>query len=153
MTRDALLRRAAALVPVLRDRAAEAERLRQVPPESVRDLIASGLIRIGNPERFGGHGLEVDTAFAVAWELGRACGSTAWCYALWMEHNWWLGHFPARAQEEFFADGPDSLFSSGLNPMGGKGEPVDGGFRISGRWTFSSGCDAATWAMVAIPRR
>src|SRR5262249_53902109 len=65
-------------------------------------------------------------------------------------HNWWLGHFPERAQEEFFAGGPDTLFSSGLNPANGAAEPVRGGFRLSGRWTFSSGCDAAQWVMVAV---
>jgi 3-hydroxy-9,10-secoandrosta-1,3,5(10)-triene-9,17-dione monooxygenase len=150
-TREELLRRASQLVPVLRERAGRAEQLRQIPPESVEDLVASGLIRIGNPGRYGGHGLELDLAHEVSWELGRGCGSTAWCYSLWAVHNWWLGHFPEKAQEEFFATGPDTLFSSGLNPMGGKAEPVDGGFRVSGRWGFSSGCDAASWAMVATP--
>jgi len=149
--RAELLGRAARLVPVLKERAAEAERLRQVPAETVQDLISSGLIRIGNPHRYGGHGVEPDVAHAVAWELGRGCGSTAWCYSLWTVHNWWIGHFPERIQEEFFAGGPDMLFSSGLNPAGGKGEPVDGGFRVSGRWGFSSGCDVASWAMVATP--
>lgn len=147
--RSELLRRATELVPVLKERAARTEELRQIPPETVRDLIESGVIRIGNPRRYGGHDLEVDVAFEVSWELGRACGSTAWCYALWTEHNWWLGHFPERCQEEFFATGPDALFSSGLNPLGGKAERVSGGFRVSGRWSFSSGCDAASWVMVA----
>jgi len=122
-----------------------------VLPESVQDLLASGLIRIGNPRRYGGHDVEVDTAFEVGFELGRGCGSTAWCYSLWTAHNWWLGHFPERCQEEFFATGPDTLFSSGLNPAGGKVEPANGGFKVSGRWGFSSGCDAATWVMVAVP--
>jgi 3-hydroxy-9,10-secoandrosta-1,3,5(10)-triene-9,17-dione monooxygenase len=151
LTREELLRRAGQLVPTLRSRAIRAEQLRQIPPETVDDLLASGLIRIGNPRRFGGHGVEVDTAFAVAWELGRGCAATAWCYSLWTMHNWWLGHFPERAQEEFFASGPDTLFSSGLNPAGGKADAVADGFRLSGRWAFSSGCDAARWAMVAIP--
>jgi 3-hydroxy-9,10-secoandrosta-1,3,5(10)-triene-9,17-dione monooxygenase len=146
-----LLKRAARLVPVLKERAAQAERLRQIPAETVRDLTSSGLIRIGNPHRYGGQGIEPDVAHAVAWELGRGCGSTAWCYSLWTVHNWWLGHFPERVQEEFFAGGPDMLFSSALNPAGGKGERVDGGFRVSGRWGFSSGCDVASWAMVAVP--
>ncbi len=148
-TRDELLRRAAELVPVLKERAGRTEELRQIPPESVKDLVTSGLIRIGNPERYGGQGVDLDMAHEVGWELGRGCGSTAWCYSLWAVHNWWLGHFPEKAQDEFFATGPDTLFSSGLNPAGGKAEPVGGGFRVSGRWGFSSGCDAATWAMVA----
>src|SRR5262245_49522706 len=151
LTREELLRRATGLVPVLRSRAAETEQLRQIPAESVRDLRDSGLIRIGNPRRYGGHDVEVDTAFEVGFELGRGCGSTAWCYSLWTAHNWWLGHFPEQCQEEFFATGADTLFSSGLNPAGGKVEPASGGFRISGRWGFSSGCDAATWVMVAVP--
>jgi 3-hydroxy-9,10-secoandrosta-1,3,5(10)-triene-9,17-dione monooxygenase len=66
-------------------------------------------------------------------------------------HNWWLGHFPKEAQDEFFADGPDTLFSSGLNPAGGQARPEAGGFRVTGRWSFSSGCDAASWVMVATP--
>ena len=151
MTREELLRRATELVPVFKERAARTEELRQVPPESVRDLLASGLIRIGNPRRYGGYEVEVDTAYEVGFELGRGCGSTAWCYSLWTAHNWWLGHFPEQCQEEFFATGPDTLFSSGLNPAGGKVEPATGGFRVSGRWGFSSGCDAATWVMVAVP--
>jgi 3-hydroxy-9,10-secoandrosta-1,3,5(10)-triene-9,17-dione monooxygenase len=151
VSRDDVLRAAAALVPVLKERAARTERLRRIPPESVQDLVASGLIRIGNPRRYGGNGLEVDAAYDVAWELGRGCGSTAWCYSLWTIHNWWIGHFSERAQDDLFAAGPDTLFSSGLNPTGGKAEPVAGGFRLSGRWSFSSGCDAASWAMVATP--
>jgi 3-hydroxy-9,10-secoandrosta-1,3,5(10)-triene-9,17-dione monooxygenase len=149
--REEFLWRASQLVPVLKERAARTEKLRQIPPETVHDLVSSGLIRIGNPERYGGHAVDVDVAHEVGWELGRGCGSSAWCYSLWTVHNWWLGHFPEKAQEEFFASGPDTLFSSGLNPAGGKAEPVDGGLRISGRWGFSSGCDPATWAMVAIP--
>jgi alkylation response protein AidB-like acyl-CoA dehydrogenase len=136
---------------VLRERAARAEQLRQIPPETVDDLRASRLIRIGNPERYGGLGVEVDVAYDVAWELARACGSTGWCYSLWTIHNWWIGHFSERAQDELFADGWDTVYSSGLNPAGGKAQAVPGGVRLSGRWSFSSGCDAATWAMVAVP--
>jgi len=150
LSRQELLRRAEQLVPVLRERATKTEQLRQIPPESVRDLLDSTLIRIGNPERYGGHGLEMDTAYDASFELGRGCGSTAWCYSLWTAHNWWLGHFSEKCQDEFFSTGPDTLFSSGLNPAGGRVEPVAGGFRVAGRWGFSSGCDAATWAMVAV---
>src|SRR5918992_980964 len=132
VTREELLCRATALLPVLKERAARTEQLRQIPPETVQDLISSGLIRLGNPQRYGGLGIEYDMAFDVAWELGRACGSTAWCYALWTVHNWWVGHFPAQAQEEFFANGPDTLAASALNLSGGQAESVAGGLRISG---------------------
>ena len=146
-----LLRRASELLPVLRERAARTEQLRRLPPETVKDLISSGLVRIGTPRRYGGNGLDIDAGHAVAWELGRACGSTAWCCSLWIVHNWWLGHFSERAQDDFFASGPDTLASTCLNPAGGTAEPVSGGFRVSGRWSFSSGCDASSWTMVSVP--
>ena len=149
VTREALQCRAAALLPVLKARAERAEQLRQLPLETVQDLIDSELIRIGNPPRYGGLDVGYETTFEIAWELGRACGATAWCYALWTVHNWWVGHFPVEAQDEFFAHGPNVLASSGLNPTGGQAQPVPGGFRLSGRWQFSSGCDAASWVMVA----
>jgi len=145
-----LLRRASELLPVLRERAARAEQLRRLPPESVKDLVSSGLVRIGTPRRYGGNGLDIDAGHAVVWELGRACGSTAWCCSLWIVHNWWLGHFSERAQDDFFASGPDTLASTCLNPAGGTAEPVTGGFRVSGRWSFSSGCEASSWGMVSV---
>jgi 3-hydroxy-9,10-secoandrosta-1,3,5(10)-triene-9,17-dione monooxygenase len=151
VTRDELRRQATVLVPLLKERVSRTEQLRQIPADTVQDLLASRLIRIGNPQRYGGLGVEYDAAFDVTWELGRACGSTAWCYSLWTVHNWWIGHFPELAQEEFFANGPDTLASSALNPTGATATPVNGGLRISGRWSFSSGCDASSWAMVAVP--
>lgn len=148
---ETLRQRTADLIPVLKARADRTEQLRQLPPETVQDLIASGLIRIGTPKRYGGLGVEYDAAFEVAWELGRGCGSASWCYALWTVHNWWIGHFPEAAQDEYFASGPDTLSCSALNPREGRAEPVPGGLRITGRWRFSSGCDAASWVMVAVP--
>src|SRR5437899_7833695 len=106
MTGEELRRRTAELLPVLQERAARTEQLRQMPPETVQDLVSSGLIRLGNPQRYGGLGVEYDAAFDVSWELGRACGSTAWCYSLWTVHNWWVGHFPEQGPEAFFASGP-----------------------------------------------
>src|SRR4029434_9602263 len=152
VTRAELLRQAAALLPVLKEHAARTEQLRQIPPETVQDLVSSGLIRLGNPQRYGGLGIEYDAAFDVGWDLGRACGSTAWCYALWTVHNWWVGHFPELAQEEFFASGPDTLASSALNPGRGTAEPVAGGFRLSAHLSCSSGCDAASWVLVGVQR-
>lgn len=145
--------RASALLPALKERAARAEQLRRIPSDSVRDLLASGLIRIGIPDRFGGCGFDIDATFAVSMELGRGCGSTAWCYSTWSAHNWFLGYFPERCQEEHFAAGTDVLVASALNPANGRAEPVPGGYRVSGRWTFSSGCDAADWVIVGCGAR
>jgi 3-hydroxy-9,10-secoandrosta-1,3,5(10)-triene-9,17-dione monooxygenase len=144
--REDLLRRAQDLVPVLRERAEHTEALRQLPAETVQDLIESQLIRIGVPDRYGGLGIEYDAMFEIAWELGRGCGASAWCYGLWSVHAMLAGYFPPEGQEEFFATGPNTLASSSFNPLGKTAESVPGGYRVSGHWEFSSGCDASTWA-------
>jgi 3-hydroxy-9,10-secoandrosta-1,3,5(10)-triene-9,17-dione monooxygenase len=144
---ETLLHRAADLVPVLKQRARQAEDGRRIPEETVRDLKAAGLFNIATPARFGGSGHEIDLMFRVAMELGRGCGSTAWCYSVMSIHNWMAGHWPLAGQEEYFATGPDTLSSSGFAPRG-KLTPVEGGFRLSGHWDFSSGADAGTWALL-----
>ena len=147
VSRDEILQRAQALLSALKARALETEKLRQIPPASVEELKASGLTRVANPARYGGYGNDADLYFEVAMELGRACGSTAWCYSVWSSHNWMIGHWPEEAQDEYFADGPDVLSSSAF-AMLGKLQPVEGGYRLSGRWDFSSGSDAGSWAML-----
>ncbi|CAI7996688.1 Flavin-dependent monooxygenase, oxygenase subunit HsaA [Geodia barretti] len=146
-----LLNKACDLLPVLRERAAQTEELRRIPDESVEDLFASGLCRIGVPKRFGGLDVSYGLAIDVAAELGRGCPSTSWCYGLWAAHAWLVGFWPLQAQEEVYGDGPDVLCSSSLNPGKSTCEAVEGGYRLSGRWEFSSGCDAASWIMVGAP--
>ena len=145
-----LLRRASELLPVLRERAACAEKLRRVPGENVDDLLASGLYRIAVPQRFGGLDASYALALDVAAELGRGCPATAWCFGLWAAHAWLVGYWPLPAQEEVFGGNPDALCSSSLSPGKSTCVPVEGGYRLSGRWEFSSGCDAASWVMLGL---
>jgi alkylation response protein AidB-like acyl-CoA dehydrogenase len=144
---EVLLERAAHLVPVLKTRARQAEDLRHVPEETIRELKDAGLFRIATPRRFGGNGHEIDLMFRLAMELGRGCGSSAWCFSVLSIHNWMIGHWPIELQEEYFTTGPDTLSSSSFAPIG-KLTPVDGGYKLSGRWEFSSGSDAGTWALL-----
>jgi len=145
--REELLSRTVSLLPAIRDRALETERLRQIPAETVTDLKQAGLLNIPTPQRYGGYEHDIDLMFEVAMTVGQACGSTGWCYSVWSIHNWMLGFWPEQAQDEYFATGPDTLSSSAFAPTG-RLTPVDGGFKLSGRWEFSSGSDAATWALL-----
>ena len=146
-----LLQRASDLLPTLKERAAFSEELRRIPDENVAELLASHLVRIGVPRRFGGHDVPYGLCLDVAAELGRGCPSTAWCYGLWAAHAWLVGFWPLQAQEEVYGNGPDVLCSSSLNPGRSTCVPVAGGYRLSGRWEFSSGCDAAGWVMLGAP--
>ncbi len=147
--RDALLDRARRLAPTLRERAFEPERLRRLPEETVQDILDSNLNRIGVPTRFGGFDVDFSLLHDVAFEFGRVCGATAWCYSLWGVHNWWAGYYPPEAQEELYAGVPDVITSSALFSLQSTAEPVPGGYRVSGHWQFSSGCDHATWLFAA----
>ena len=147
--REELIRRAADLVPVLRERAGLTEELRQIPQETVDDFHASGILRAAQPTRFGGYDIDYPVVLDIAAELGRGCGSTAWCYGIWAAHNWAAGMFPEEAQEEYWAESVNVLSSTSLNPTHAQVTSVNGGYRLSGRWDFSSGCDAATWAILA----
>jgi 3-hydroxy-9,10-secoandrosta-1,3,5(10)-triene-9,17-dione monooxygenase len=143
-TRDDLIARAGALVPDLKRRAPATEQARRISDETIAAIRAAGLLRLASPDRFGGCGLDFDAIAEVEAELGRGCGSTAWCYGVWAIHNWATGLFPREAQEEYYAD-PDVISSSSYYATDSNVRKVDGGYRISGRWGFSSGCDAASW--------
>jgi 3-hydroxy-9,10-secoandrosta-1,3,5(10)-triene-9,17-dione monooxygenase len=149
-TREDVIERAKALMPALRERAARAEQLRRVPEETVRDFVDAGILRVGVPLKYGGAPVEYDVMFDVGMELGRACGASSWCYSLWVVHSWLVGHFAPEAQDEYFATGPDTLCSSSFAGRGKFARPVEGGYRVTGHWEFSSGCDAATWAELGV---
>lgn len=144
MDHEALVDCAEKLLPELRARTAETEALRQLPKTSVRSLIDGGLTRALQPTRFGGSGLGVSTHVALTSTLAHACVSTGWCEFVWCGHNKLLTAYPETAQEAVWGDDPETMISASLAPVG-RAEPGDGGMRISGRWSFASGCDHADW--------
>lgn len=143
-----LLARAEALVPVLRDRAGRTEELRRVPDETIEDLHRSGLFRILQPRRVGGSELPFRSIVELISVIGRGDASTAWVLANLAAHHWLLGMWPKRAQDEVWGPSPDNLIGSALIFPRGRGRAADGGYRVSGRWPFSSGVDAAAWILL-----
>jgi 3-hydroxy-9,10-secoandrosta-1,3,5(10)-triene-9,17-dione monooxygenase len=145
---DDLVRGARALAPVLRERAAAAEALRRLPDATIADLRAAGLFKAFRPARYGG----IEAPFRGFIELGAAlaagCGSTSWVYNNLVSHNWMLGYWPAAAQDEVWSDDREALIGSGLVMTAGAVRPVADGWRLSGRWPYSSGVDAAAWLML-----
>jgi 3-hydroxy-9,10-secoandrosta-1,3,5(10)-triene-9,17-dione monooxygenase len=137
-----LLSLARELVPTFRKRAAEAEKLRCIPPESIDDLRKAGLFRTLQPAVLGGYELPLDEAVLITATVAEGCGSTGWVKVS-MDHCATVGMFDGQAQRTSGAS-PDSLISSGFMPTG-KVVRVGGGYRLSGRWSFSSGCDHADW--------
>jgi 3-hydroxy-9,10-secoandrosta-1,3,5(10)-triene-9,17-dione monooxygenase len=143
-----LLARAERLIPILRERAARAEELRRLPDETIADLHSAGLFRILQPRRVGGSELPFRSIVELVAVIARGCGSTAWVLANLAAHHWLAGMWPKQAQDEVWGASPDNLIGSALIFPRGRAHPVPGGYRLTGRWGFSSGVDAAAWNMV-----
>ena len=147
MDHDAYLERVRALVPTLRERAPSCEQLRRLPDETFKELQESGLMRALQPARWGGYELSPLTLYEAAALVAAACPSSAWFLGVVGVHNWQLGLFPEQAQQEVWGDDTSVQMSSSYAPTG-KVERVRGGFRLSGRWSFSSGCDHCQWVLL-----
>lgn len=107
----------------------------------------AGFFKIMQPAAYGGYEMHPMAAFNVAIELAKACPSSAWVENLLAVHNWELGLLDPRAAAEVWKDDTATLLSSSYAPFG-KVEAVEGGFNISGRWPWSSGCDHGQWAIL-----
>lgn len=147
-TREELISRARALIPVLAERSEEAERIRHIPDETVEDLHRTGLWRILQPKSRGGSELDYSALVDIPTILARGCASTAWVHVNLASHHWMLGMWPPEAQDVVWGDNPDTLIGSALIYPPGKVQRVDGGFRLSGRWSFSSGIHPCDWIML-----
>ena len=140
--------RARALVPALRQRAAATERLRRVPDESLAELHASGIFRMLQPRRIGGSELPYRALIELGAILAEGCGSTAWVVTNLASHHWMLAMWPKEAQDEVWGGSPDHLIGSALVFPSGRAVAAEGGYRLGGRWPFSSGVDASRWNFV-----
>ncbi|QRY85012.1 flavin-dependent monooxygenase [Tsukamurella tyrosinosolvens] len=147
---DTVLAEVAELLPTLRDRAQETEDARRIPAESIKALQQSGFFRLLQPKRYGGFEADPVAFYTAVKMLAGACGSTGWVSSILGIHPWNVALFDDRAQQEVWGEDQDTLISSSYAPMG-KSEIVEGGYRLSGKWSFSSGCDHGTWALLGGP--
>src|SRR5437763_5742691 len=147
MTPDEFLGRVRDLVPAIRERTARAEQLRRLPDETLADFQEAGLFRARQPKRYGGFVLDPGTFQRGVMEIAAVCGSPGWIFAVMGAHNWHLALFPPQAQQDVWGEDDSVQLSTSLAPTGAVAR-VEGGFRLSGRWSFSSGCDFCGWVVL-----
>lgn len=147
LIRQRLNQRARELVPVLRERAAQAAQNGQLPEETLRDFQEAGFFRILQPSRWEGYELDPKDFFEVQLTIAEGCMSSAWVLGVVAIHNWQLALFDDRAAQDVWAQDSSVLISSSYMPVG-KVTRVEGGFRLSGRWGFSSGSKHCQWAFL-----
>src|SRR6266581_9482608 len=145
----AMIGRAKALIPQLRERASRTEELRRLPPETERDLHDSGVFRIVQPKRVGGSEFDYVALVDCADALGQADASVAWNFANLASHHWMLGMFDRQAQEAVWDKDANALIASSFIFSAGRAKKVDGGFVLNGHWPFSSGVESCDWNMLA----
>jgi alkylation response protein AidB-like acyl-CoA dehydrogenase len=141
-----LIDRAAALVPMLLERAPAAEQARRVSDASFDALSKAGVFSMTAPKRFGGAEADFQTQCDVLAHLARGCPSTSWVATIFSAMSWLAATFPDQAQEEIFAD-RDPRISGVFSPTG-TGVRKDGGVVVSGRWGFNTGCHGARWTVL-----
>jgi alkylation response protein AidB-like acyl-CoA dehydrogenase len=144
----ALIGKARALAPTLRERAGAAERLRHIPDETDADFRAAGFYRALQPARYGGLEGRYGLHTMLGIEAARGCASSGWAVSITACHSWIFGMFPREAQDEFW--GPDSsrTVASSFLPVQPNVVPEAGGIRLSGRWRFSSNVDHCQGTML-----
>jgi 3-hydroxy-9,10-secoandrosta-1,3,5(10)-triene-9,17-dione monooxygenase len=131
----------------LRDRANETAQLGKLPESTLHEMIDAGFFKILQPKRYGGFELQAKDFFDVQIKLAEGCMSTAWVLGVVAIHNWQLALYDDKAQEEVWGDDDDTLISSSYMPVG-KVTIVDGGYKLSGKWGFSSGSKHCQWVFV-----
>ncbi len=144
---ETLLERARELVPVLAARANETAELRRLHPDTIRDFQEAGFFRMLQPKRWGGMEVDPRTFFDVQLTVASGCPSSAWVLGVVGVHSWQLALFDKRAQEDVWKSEHSALIASSYAPTG-KVERVDGGYQLSGRWSFSSGSDCCQWVFL-----
>lgn len=144
---EELMRRARALVPAIAERVSETDLLRDVSVATVAEIRAASLFRLLQPAAWGGLELDPRIVLDIQNIFAEHCASTAWVYGVLSVQTFVLARFDPRAQAEVWHDEPDMLISSSFQPVG-KVTIVEGGYRLSGRFTFSSGSSHCGWAIL-----
>ncbi len=145
-----MVERIGAALPALQANALAEEKAGRLSDETVRTLDDIGVFRISVPKEYGGLGLSTEDQRRIYSAVGAIAGSTGWVSWVTTTHGRWIAMFSKQAQDEVYGMkwvGP--LISGVLSPNGpGRARRVEGGYMLSGRWPFASGCRHTAWSIL-----
>ena len=140
-----LLETARALRPRILAERERIEAERRLPAEITREMVRAGFFRIFLPAAYGGHDLAPIEAAEIYEELARADASVAWC--VWNGNvHWTTTRLSPDVAATIFAD-PDTILANSTRPSR-QAVVVEGGYRVSGRWSLVSGCQLSDWLIL-----
>jgi alkylation response protein AidB-like acyl-CoA dehydrogenase len=140
--------RIADISPQIKARAYTTEKSGRVPVENILALRQLGYFDIVKPRAFGGYEHDFDVLVDLNIDLAKACASTAWVGGLLAAHQWLIASFPEQAQRDVWDSNRDAVACGSYAPAT-KAIASDGGYSLTGRWSFASGCDNAQWSLCA----
>lgn len=142
-----LIERSRSMIPGLRQRSSEATADCRIPEQTIQEMKEAGFFRLFQPSRYGGMESNPQIVFEIQMNLAEGCPSSAWVFGVIAAHALHLALFDPKAQDDVWKDNGDALLCSSYQPVG-RIKRVAGGFHLSGRWEFASGCDHCDWALL-----
>ena len=142
-----LLHAARAMAPALKERSGQCKAERRIPQETIEEFQQAGFFKVLQPDQWGGFAMDPQVFYAIGLEIARHCASSAWVLGVVAVHNWQLALFDDQAAQDVWGQDASVLVSSSYAPVG-KVKVVDGGYRLSGRWSFSSGSEHCQWVFL-----
>jgi len=134
------------LVPTISRRGAEIEAARQIPPDLLQEIVAIGCFRMLVPKTHGGDEIDLLSSIEIIETLATADGATGWVVMIGCETPQLLALLPRHTFDVLYAEGPDVIIGGGFAPQG-EARVVAGGYRVTGRWGFASGCQHCSWLL------
>lgn len=145
-----LLARIGAIAPLLAANCRKADQEGLIPQENLDALREAELLALGRPSKYGGLETDLRTLLEVQVAIAENCGSTSWVAGLGNVGSFLMGLFPAEAQEDVWGKDKNSRAAVVVSPAGSTARPVEGGWRISGKWRYASGSEHSQWAVVGV---
>ncbi|NEY32556.1 hypothetical protein GTU99_10185 [Streptomyces sp. PRKS01-65] len=146
-----LVARARELAPLIREHAVKTEQDRRLAEEVVVALRETGLFRLTTPARFGGYELRMPDLIEIIVEVGKACGSAGWNLSIdTASTRFALNAMPETALADMFEGSPDAYVISTAHLSTTKAYRAEGGYRVTGTFPWSSGCEIADWAYIPV---
>jgi len=129
------------------EHALDAEALGRLPDETAQRIKDTGVVRMLQPPEHGGYACDPCDFFEAVMAIAAADPAAGWVSGVIGVHPWEMTFNDAELQEEVWGEDPDTWVASPYAPMG-TATPVDGGYRFTGRWSFSSGTDNSEWVVL-----
>jgi alkylation response protein AidB-like acyl-CoA dehydrogenase len=138
--------RARALAPLVAKWRDTSEQERHMPRPLFEALCDAGVYSISAPKAVGGAEGDEETVLQAIEELSRQDGSVGWNVMIASNTAAVASYLPTATLQEVYRGGPSTVIAGALLPKGAA-IPVSGGFCLTGRWTFASGCHQANWML------